>query len=266
MPDALSTVTAPGKGRSFASRLLSTVALLVLMGSALAFHLDWPWVVIVVLFGMLGTMEYVRLNRDDDGACVHGNFLLLVSAAYWIAASWMGFQSRGRTLYPHEEAIPFWLDALAVLVVMQGSFALALRGPLEGERTMRRIMGAVFGFAYSALTGGFFLRILFFRPEGAHVLLLVILVVKFSDIGAYVTGTWLGRHKMIPHISPAKSWEGFGGAIAGSCVAMAVFMLLDAPRLVPLTWAHALAFPVLLCLVGVMGDLAESVLKRCHQV
>ncbi len=267
MPDQPQTPAAtPGKSRALASRLVSTIALFALIGSALAFHLDWPWVVIVVLFGMLGTWEYVRLQRDDDGARAYGNLLLLVSAAYWAAVSWMGFRSRGATLLPHEEAIPFWLDALAVLVVMQGAFALALCRPLEGERTLRRILGVVLGFVYSALSGAFFLRILFHTPDGAHLLLLIILVVKFSDIGAYVIGTWLGKHKMISHISPAKSWEGFGGAIAGSCLAMAVFMWLDAAKLAPISWSHAIALPVLLCLVGVLGDLAESVLKRCHQV
>ncbi len=267
MPDQPQTsAAASGKARAFVSRLVSTVALLALIIGALSFHLDWPWVVIIAIFGMLGTWEYVRLRHDDAGARPYGNLLLLVSVIYWAAAAWMGFHSRGRTLFSHEEAIPFWLDALAVLVVMQCAFALALCRPLEGERTLQRITGAVLGFVYSTLTGGFFLRILFHGADGAHLLLLVILVVKFSDIGAYVIGTWLGRHKMIPHISPAKSWEGFGGAIAGSCLAMAGFILFDGARIVPLTWSHAIIFPVLLCLVGVLGDLAESVLKRCHQV
>ncbi len=257
---------ATGKARAFASRLVSTVALLGLIGGALAFHLDWPWVAIIVLFGMLGTWEYVRLRHDDEGARAYGILLLLVNAAYWAAAAWMGFRSRGAALPLNAEAIPFWLDSLAVLVIMQGAFALTLTRPLEGERTLRRILGTVLGFVYSTLTGGFFLRILFHGADGAHLLLLVMLVVKFSDIGAYVIGSWLGRHKMIPHISPAKSWEGFGGAIVGSCLAMAGFMWLDGGRLAPLTWSHAIAFPVILCLVGVLGDLAESVLKRCHQV
>ncbi len=267
MPDQpQTTAPASARARAFASRLVSTVALLGLIGGALAFHLDWPWVVIVALFGMLGTWEYVQLQRGDDGARAYGNLLLVMSAAYWAAAAWMGFRSRGAAFPFKAEAIPFWLDALAVLIVMQGAFALALCRPLEGERTLRRILGAVLGFVYSTLTGGFFLRILFHGADGAHLLLLVILVVKFSDIGAYVIGTSLGRHKMIPHISPAKSWEGFGGAIAGSCLAMACFMWLDGGMLAPLNWSHAITFPVLLCLVGVLGDLAESVLKRCHQV
>ena len=268
MPDPPSILApaASGRARAFASRLVSTVILLAMIGSALVFHLDWPWVVMVSLFGMLGTWEYVRLQRDDTRARAYGNLLLLVSASYWVAAAWMGFRSRSMTLLPHEEAIPFWLDVVAVLVVMQGAFALTLFRPLEGERTLRRIMCAMLGFVFTTLTGGFFLRVLFHGANGAHLLLLVILVVKFSDIGAYIIGTWLGRHKMIPHISPAKSWEGFGGAFAGSCLAMAVYLLIAPTNITPLSWSHVIAFPVVLCLVGVIGDLAESVLKRCHQV
>src|SRR5262249_3226983 len=64
----------------------------------------------------------------------------------------------------------------------------------------------------------------------------------------------------------AKSWEGFGGAVLGSCVAMSVMMLCVPQQLLPLTWPHAIVLAALLCCFGVLGDLAESVLKRCHGV
>jgi phosphatidate cytidylyltransferase len=215
---------------------------------------------------MLGTWEFARLQNGDLGARRTGNFLLLVSALYATAAAWFGFHSRGMISNASAHAIPFGLDAFAVLVMLQGSFVLSLRGPLEGERTLRRVMAAVLGFVYAALPVGFLLRILFFNENGAHLLLLVILIVKFGDMGAYALGTWLGRHKMIPHISPAKSWEGLGGAFAGSMVAMTAMKLLDTGKLALFTWPQAFGFAALLCAVGVIGDLAESVLKRCHGV
>jgi phosphatidate cytidylyltransferase len=76
----------------------------------------------------------------------------------------------------------------------------------------------------------------------------------------------IGKHKMIPHISPAKSWEGAGGAVLGSLIAATGMMLADADHLLPLTWMHAIIFAVLLCIIGLLGDLAESILKRCHGI
>jgi len=267
MPDfpPAAAATAP-PARAFASRLVSTLVLWALLLIGLNFRLDWPMVVIVAAFGMLGTWEYVRLQRDDPGARAYGLLVLLVAAVYWPVAAWAGFHSREVVSHPRPEPIPFWVDLGALLLVVHGSFLLALRGPLEGERTLLRILGALGGFVFTILPGAFFLRLLFFNETGAHLLLLMIIIVKFGDMGAYLIGSWLGRHKMLPHISPKKSWEGFCGAFLGSSVAFSGMMWFDGGRLEPLTWLSGFGFAVLLCLVGVLGDLAESVLKRCHGI
>ena len=54
---------------------------------------------------------------------------------------------------------------------------------------------------------------------GQYYVLYLIAVSKFSDMGAYLTGSLIGKHKMVPHISPGKTWEGFGGALAFSLLA-----------------------------------------------
>ena len=55
--------------------------------------------------------------------------------------------------------------------------------------------------------------------SGAYLLLWLLAVTKFTDMGAYITGSMIGRHKMIPHVSPGKTWEGFGGALLFSQLA-----------------------------------------------
>ena len=111
-------------------------------------------------------------------------------------------------------------------------------------------------------------RLLYFNGavSGATLMLMAIMVTKFSDMGAYAFGSIFGKHKMIPHISPAKSWEGLGGAFIGSYVAMTILMYFAGPALKPLTWGHAMILAPILCLLSVVGDLAESVLKRCHHI
>jgi len=74
----------------------------------------------------------------------------------------------------------------------------------------------VFGVVYTVLVFGFIVRLMYFRGDGSglagvFLMLYLVMVTKFGDMGAYAIGSLIGRHKMIPHISPGKSWEGFGG-------------------------------------------------------
>jgi phosphatidate cytidylyltransferase len=102
-------------------------------------------------------------------------------------------------------------------------------------------------------------------PEtGRWLILYLVAVVKCSDIGAYAVGMLVGRHKLIPRISPNKTWEGFVGGIVFSLIASCAFSILCHGALgkVPLTLTHALVLGPLLGLVGVAGDLFESLMKR----
>ena len=98
--------------------------------------------------------------------------------------------------------------------------------------------------------------------NGKFYVLYFILVTKFSDTGAYVIGSLIGKHKMIPRISPGKTWEGFGGAIVVSTGTSLLFASLAGPRLAGMTWVHAALLGVILSSAAVIGDLIESVFKR----
>jgi phosphatidate cytidylyltransferase len=97
------------------------------------------------------------------------------------------------------------------------------------------------------------------HPRGLAWLLFVIVVTWLSDTGAYLIGRATGRHPLIPRISPKKTIEGFAGgllcAAATAVIASSAFGL-DIP------WWAAIATGLLISVVGVFGDLAESLLKR----
>lgn len=252
--------SSPSKGQVFLVRLGSTVALWTLMGCALTLKLDWIFLVMVAFFGVLGTMEYVGLQKADASARSFGRFVLLLCMVYWGLVMWQSL--------PRRAEHPWWIDLGALMLALQGSFFLAFRMQLEGEHTLRRIFNAIFGVTYTVIAAGFLSRVLFLEdaPSGRYLLFMLIMVTKFGDIGAYSIGSLIGKHKMVPHISPAKTWQGFGGAILGSYVAMAVLMFFVPEKLLPLNWMHAMILAPLLSVSGIMGDLAESVLKRCHQI
>ncbi|MBA4387750.1 MAG: hypothetical protein C0404_07200 [Verrucomicrobia bacterium] len=119
-------------------------------------------------------------------------------------------------------------------------------------------------FTYLALEwtpGGFLAKE---NPTGKLLVLYPIIVVKMSDIGAYFTGRAMGRHKLFLRISPGKTWEGLAGGTVASLIASVLFVHFNHYQLgtVQFGLTHAIALGVLLALVGVVGDMFESLLKR----
>ena len=253
----------PSRRRVFASRLISTVILWTVIVVAFVFQKEWLVLSVCAFLGLAGVAEYARLTRCAGGMGLYDALLGLVALAWWsVAGFW--------TMKHHTEP-PLWLDLGALVLVVHGSFLICLSKSLDGMHTLQRIFITIFGGVYAVVFFGFVLRLMYFRSTGQgmtgmHLALFAIMVTKFSDMGAYVVGVLFGRHKMIPHISPAKSWEGFVGAFLGSFTAAAVLMALMPEKLAPLTWTHALLIAPVLCAVAVVGDLAESVLKRCTAI
>jgi phosphatidate cytidylyltransferase len=111
-----------------------------------------------------------------------------------------------------------------------------------------------------------FVALLAFMPGSPEVnrflLIYILAVTKFSDVGAYVVGSLIGRYKMIPRISPGKTWEGFAGAILTSLVISIILTKAMGERLQVLSFTDSIVLGLLLPLISVVGDLAESVVKR----
>ncbi len=152
------------------------------------------------------------------------------------------------------------LLAVLVLFVVVTLVAALLRGaPFDGM-----IAGAsatVLGVCYVALLGGYLIavRMTFSMPLAAKLLSFFFLVLMAGDTGAYYTGRLFGRRKLAPEISPGKTWEGAAGGMLASLAAatLAHFWFF---RELDLAWALALA--AVMNVVGVIGDLTESALKR----
>ncbi len=96
----------------------------------------------------------------------------------------------------------------------------------------------------------------------------IVLLVKFSDIGAYLIGTLLGRHKLAPSLSPGKTWEGAAGGLIVSAVMSAVWIALfpSAAQSVGLTPIGAALAALPIAAVGIVSDLLESAFKRAAKV
>ncbi|HTL74663.1 MAG TPA: phosphatidate cytidylyltransferase [bacterium] len=131
------------------------------------------------------------------------------------------------------------------------------------------IATTLFGLMYVPYLLNFIQKISYFSfpfgssaDAGKFFLLYFILVTKFSDTGAYVVGSLIGRHKMIPRISPGKTWEGFGGAILVSTGASVAYVHFFGAHMPGMNYLHAVILGVILSMAAVIGDLIESLFKR----
>lgn len=115
----------------------------------------------------------------------------------------------------------------------------------------------LFGILYISWFFSFIIKIKFL-PGGALLAAFIILVTKSGDIGAYVIGSAIGKHPLIPRISPKKSKEGLIGGLLFSLTAA----ILGKNLLPDFAYYHVFVLGFLLGLVGQIGDLAESLIKR----
>lgn len=98
------------------------------------------------------------------------------------------------------------------------------------------------------------------------VILMILLVVKSTDIGAFFGGRALGRHKLIPWLSPGKTWEGlFFGVLTAGLVGAVCARWIGYPDYA-LPWWKGLIFGVVIGGIGQLGDLLESLMKRDAEV
>jgi phosphatidate cytidylyltransferase len=115
---------------------------------------------------------------------------------------------------------------------------------------------ACFSILYLGLLGAFVPAT--YVDFGPWRLLMLVFVVKCSDIGAYTAGRLFGRHKFSPVISPKKTWEGMAGGVFLAAVVAVAFAVIFGI----MSWWLAVGFGVVFAFLGQLGDLAESMLKR----
>ncbi len=131
------------------------------------------------------------------------------------------------------------------------------------QKPMQNISFTLFGLIYIALPFSLLNFIAIngssFRMEyNPNLLLGLLFLVWANDTGAYIVGVNLGKHKMIPRISPKKSWEGFVGGIATTLVVAWII----AGIFNEISLRHWLVLGAITALMAVLGDLVESMFKR----
>lgn len=200
----------------------------------------------ILLIATLGYREFCRIIRRKTLSfeCVIGWLYVL---ALFLAIAF----SETVTIVS-----PFSLTVVFLFVSLVGMVASGNRVSFEIVGTL--LAGALYisvGFAFMALTR--------FLPNGLTLSLFVIVVTWTSDISAYVVGKKWGRRKLWPVISPNKTVEGSCTAVLLSGIAGALFWLVGTG---PYSFGYTFVLALVVSVIGQVGDLIESALKRSWQV
>jgi phosphatidate cytidylyltransferase len=262
MPEPDSSKPSPSKAQVFLRRLASTVvlwtAILAAMFSGNQYLADAVFLVIITFVALLGLVEFYNLARKRGLPCfkvsgVIGGVLLMIGTFLNVTGKLGSHGSPAR--------VNDFETSFLILFVL----GLCLRQLMSRDNTsgLSAIAVTLLGLMYVPWLLNFLQKINYFPGiQGTYYLLYFILLTKFSDMGAYVVGTLIGRHKMIPRISPGKTWEGFAGAILVSTGASVVFTHFLDGRMAGMNVHHAIVLGILLSSTAVIGDLIESLFKR----
>ena len=226
---------------------------------------------VVIAFGMLAQYEFYGLIIDKGARPIYSVGLGFGAAVIVVAHFGSSYQ-----------AMLLMTASLLVLMVAQ-------LGKNEIQEAMASISGTFFGVFYVSwlLSHAVLLRkfdevaanhydpallvTLNIAPDvGVFLMVYTLVSVVGCDVGAYFAGRFWGRTKLAPQISPNKSVEGArGGVIFGGLIGLATKLVFDVfwpDWSAALPWSAALGFAFVLCIVGIIGDLVESLLKRDAEV
>lgn len=248
--DTAPHVAAPKKSanRNLAERVGTAVVLLPLV-----LWLMWlgglPFACLIAAAAAVNAVEFCAMALKEDALRVPASLAAFAMPFFFIVPE-LGADKL------------HWL--WSALVVIALTWRLLRDAPVESAG--RDVSFTVFGGIYAALLGYMVpLRQLGEEHtwEGAGWVILAAALTWVGDTSAYFAGRFLGKNKLYPRISPAKTWEGFFGGMAGAIGAAFVVRWLLLPQL---TAIDALALGVLGGIAGPIGDLVESMLKRAFSI
>jgi phosphatidate cytidylyltransferase len=242
----------------FAKRLFSSIVLWAVLLTVL-FYADrlgtLPSALLCCLISTLALWECLDMLEKAGLRCskkigLPGG-ILLSAGTWWFCANQPEFTSTFETLF--------------LVTLLIGLFFRQL-AKKDNPDPVQTIGNTLFAVIYVSLLFNFIPKIRYlFDGHGWLFVFYLVVVTKFCDIGAYVTGRVFGRHKLIPRISPNKTWEGLVGGFVIAVVASvsAFYYIVErTSKYSDFNYNDALFLGILLGIMGTTGDLAESLIKR----
>lgn len=197
----------------------------------------------------LANREFARM------AFPHWRMPSIIAWFYWLIAAAL------YTFFFMREDFTLLAFALGNVLFLTGALWLA-RGRVDNEGLLPGLTSGCFGLLYCVLLPHYALKVARL-DEGAQWFFILLSVVFFGDTFAYFGGRWLGRRKLMPEVSPNKTWAGALAGLGGSALAGSTLIVSRFPE-VPVT--ETLLFCVTCGAVAQSGDLLISLVKRVAHV
>ncbi len=221
----------------------------------------WAWAILLAAASTLGLREFYRFCRGS-GASPFGLVGYVLGPLLVLALEW-DLSGSARTIIGHNAAPLVFLAACVCAMALQ----LTVK---TNDAALTNVSLTMYGIVYCCLLPGvtLFLRHLRLGKygwplDGVEFVIVCIFIAKVSDVGALLTGSRWGKHKLIPRLSPGKTWEGAIGGLLFS-VLLLQFMVWTNPSmaLARLGRPMLVILSIILTLGGLAGDLIESAFKR----
>jgi len=230
--------------RSLTNRIVTSMLMLTLAALVTFFFPNWVFALLASYLIGIGLLEFFSMIENKNifvYKYIAIGIGMLIPIIIYLQHGYEGYLGLE----------PFYI-VLACLFIFVLQFTRK-----DGSQALVSIAVTLLGLLYIAWFFSFFIK-LKFLPNGARLVSFVILVTKMGDVGAFFIGNAIGRHNLIPRISPHKTIEGtIGGLVFSLLTAMASKLYLPGFH-----YAHLLLLGVLLGVLAQVGDLAESLLKR----
>ncbi len=234
------------KDNTLKKRIFSSLVLIT--GTAVAAAVDWVCGLAVTFIVAAALREFFGM-LEKKGLKIYKRFGILVGAVIPFSIMLRFELTRGWELF-------FLAAGLLTLIILQFSRR-------DNSGAIVDISVTIFGIIYIAWFLSFLIKIRYMEG-GLGLIVVLLLIAKGGDIGAYLIGRRFGRTPLLPRISPRKSVEGAVGGLLFSAAAGTVSgMLLKFPMT---TIPHLLFIGISLGILAQLGDLSESLVKRDCQV
>lgn len=225
---------------------LWTAAVAIPLLIAFLLYTDRFWLAALVsLANLIGLHEYASMAFPKEKSMEK---IMLLGGGGLLLPLWLGYGEA-------------WLVG-GLMVIVIGQALLVLARPGELPQTAAKLSTALFGVLYVTVLLASIV-FLFDQPAGRKWLFTVLMVVMGADSAAFFVGKSFGRTPLYPLISPNKSREGAIGGLVGSLLAGAIAKVLFFDEI---GWGALVVSALLMSLLGQLGDLVESMLKRSFGV
>jgi phosphatidate cytidylyltransferase len=219
-----------------------------------------------IVLAVRGTWEFVWLVRVR---MFEPSFpVLALGTSLVVASGWVGHAAFFPMKPADQPALPLAAAAVCFSFVVLILFLRAAIRYREPGKSMETLGVEVLGLSYLGLLLAVTvqLRWVASAQAGYFVLGSLVIAAKCGDIGAYTLGRLFGKRKLIPRLSPGKTWMGFWGALLGAGLGAWAWLTfappLFGPTVKPSPPLWAVLYGVTLGLAGLIGDLCESLIKR----